>query len=111
MLLDQSSLDNVDEIPIEKRVNKHDQDLRTTIPILVYMYKAVLPLMKSQEMTRGAATYTILGGGERCEGMKMQKTAILMHEMTTAVAIFSRCAVALRSEMIEMRLIIICMRN
>jgi hypothetical protein len=75
------------------------------------MHEADLLLASSQEMTRRAATYTILGGGERCEGIKIQKTAMFMHEMTTAVTIFNRCAVALRSEMIEMRLMMICMRN
>ena len=53
----------------------------------------------------------MLGGGVRCEGMKMQNTKALMQEMTIAVAILSFCEVALRSEMIEIRLMMICMRN
>jgi len=56
-------------------------------------------------------TNTMLGGGVRCEGMKMQKTAAFMQDIATAVAILSFCEVALRSEMIEIRLMMICMRN
>lgn len=56
-------------------------------------------------------TNTMLGGGVRCEGMKMQKTAALMQDIATAVAILSFCEVAFRSEMIEIRLMMICMRN
>jgi hypothetical protein len=53
----------------------------------------------------------MLGGGERCEGIKMQKTATLMIEMTMAVPIFNWRAVDLRSEMMEIRLMMICIRN
>lgn len=56
-------------------------------------------------------TYIMLGGGDRCEGIKMQKTATLMTEMTTAVPIFNWRAVDFRSEMIEIRLMMICIRN
>jgi hypothetical protein len=75
------------------------------------MYEAMLMLVSLECKMEKVGTYTMLGGGERCEGMKMQKTAALMSEMTTAVPTFKRYAVALRSEMIEIRLMMICMRN
>ena len=102
---------HVDEIAVEEGVYKHDQDLTYTIPVPVDVHKAFLILVLLERKKPRTGTYTMLGGGVRCEGMKIQNTAILMIEMITAVPIFKRCAVALRSEMIEIRLMMICMRN
>lgn len=102
---------HVDEVAIQEGVYKHDQDLTYTIPVPVDVHEAVLMSVLLEPEISRTGTYTMLGGGVRCEGMKMQNTAILIIEMTTAVPIFKRCAVALRSEMIEIRLMMICMRN
>jgi hypothetical protein len=75
------------------------------------VYEAALLSVLLESNMAKAGSYIMLGGGERCDGMKMQKTAALMSEMTTAVPTFRRYAVAFRSEMIEIRLMMICIRN
>ena len=58
-----------------------------------------------------AVAYVSLAGGMVWAGMKMQKTAMFISVITTAVAHFTRRIVPWLSAMTEIRLIIICIKS
>ena len=75
MVVYESLLDSVEEEIVETCVNDEDDDLRSSIPVLVDLDEAV-SVSQVRGVGRGA-THIGIGGGTRCAGIQMMNTAML----------------------------------